>query len=151
MGDRIAWLQQRFGDIWPEHTRAFGDLLIAARRHFDGDLDCFLILAVVGSRTLSRDSLKGLQYGQFLSGRRHADQPSNLINVQSISAVTGIPRESVRRKVNHLLERGWLVREGRGLVAGPTAAVELRELTEATLRYIGTLLDALERGDSAGG
>lgn len=149
MTDRTRWLEQRFSDFWPAHTKAFSDLLITARRHFDGDLDSLLVMAVIGSRSLPDGGLRGLRYSEFRTGRRREDHAPPVINVQSIADVTGIPRETARRKVARLVERGWLEFRDRGIVASPSAATQLQDLTEATLRYLDTVLSALKLSPGA--
>ena len=49
-------IEDRFGLVWPQHVGNLTQLLIAARNGFDGDLDMFLVLAVVGDRTFSAKS-----------------------------------------------------------------------------------------------
>lgn len=91
-----------FGAVWPVHVEGFIRLLSGLRQVFDGDLDSVLILAVVGSAVLPRDRLpKDLAYEDFLTGesRRNLVTP---LNTHSISQITGIPRESVRRKLSKL-------------------------------------------------
>lgn len=149
MSEGTRWLEQRFSDFWPAHTKAFAELLVTARRHFHGDLDSLVIMAVIGSRSLPAHGLEGLGYSEFRSGRRLDDHAPPVINVQSVSDVTGIPRETVRRKVARLVERGWLDCRDRGLVASPSAASELHGLTEATLGYLDAVLSALDLGPGA--
>jgi len=43
-----ADIKQRFGLVWPAHVTNLTQLLVAARNAFDGDLDMFLVLAVIG-------------------------------------------------------------------------------------------------------
>ena len=42
-----------FGVIWPRHVSSLTQFLIECRRHFDGDLDLFLVLCIIGDRTFS--------------------------------------------------------------------------------------------------
>ena len=46
------------------------------------------------------------------------DDPNHIplrpCNAFSISSSTGIPRETVRRKVSHLIQQGWIDRDARG-------------------------------------
>ena len=94
-------LSARFGRIWPVHNDAFCELLVALRRHFGGDLDRMLVLAIIGSRTLARGRIDGLSYDQFMTGDRTDDERAP-INLQSIADYSGIPRETVRRKLRDL-------------------------------------------------
>jgi DNA-binding IclR family transcriptional regulator len=60
-----------------------------------------------------------------------------VINVHSISECSGIPRETVRRKVLELQKDGWIEKHETGhLVATMKAARDLAPVTEATFRYL---------------
>jgi hypothetical protein len=127
---------EHFSRIWPVHVEEFGELLVALRRHFGGDLDLMLVLAIIGSRTLPRRRVQDMTYGEFKAGLAKGREPS-VINVQSIAACTGIPRETVRRKVTRLEEKGWVERgDGGSLVATRQAARDLEPMTEASMRYL---------------
>jgi hypothetical protein len=133
-----TWITDRLDRIWPEHTTAFASLLIDLRRHFDGDLDAMLILATVSAGTQGnawRDTLLG-------DGVGRETRPC-ATNTQSIAAITGIPRESVRRKLVPLQRKGWVKRDDAGNWSpGPQAASDLRPATRATLRYLNTVFAA---------
>lgn len=132
-------LARHFGRIWPVHVEEFSALLIALRRHFGGDLDRMLVLAIIGSRTLPRRRINGLSYDEFtvLARNEHAPDP---INLQSIADCSGIPRETVRRKVRDLEGAGWIVKRENGyLLASAEAARDLAPMTEATMRYLVTI------------
>lgn len=129
-------LIRHFGRIWPVHVEGFSELLIALRRHFGGDLDRMLVLAVIGSRTLPRRRVAGLSYDDFMAMRRN-EATSDPINIQSIADCSGIPRETVRRKIRDLEAAGWILKHKSGyLVASAEAARDLAPMTELTLRYL---------------
>lgn len=129
-------LTRHFGRIWPIHVEGFTELLITLRRHFRGDLDLMLVLAVIGSRTLPLRRTEDFSRADFDAGQR-PERPICPINVQSVAECSGIPRETVRRKVRDLEALGWVERrEGGVLVATPQAARDLAPATEATLRYL---------------
>lgn len=129
-------LTARFGQIWPVHVERFSELLITLRQHFGGDLDLMLVLGIIGSRTLHARRAEGLSYGDFSNGAR-PDVPQYPINLQSVAECSGIPRETVRRKVRKLENLGWIERrEGGVLAATEKAARELAPATEATLGYL---------------
>lgn len=129
-------LRQHFGRIWPIHVQGFTELLIALRRHFRGDLDLMLVLAVIGSRTLPSRRVDGLSYADFANDQR-LDTVASPINLQSVAECSGIPRETVRRKVRDLETMGWVDRrEGGVLAVTKKAARELETATEATFRYL---------------
>jgi DNA-binding MarR family transcriptional regulator len=122
-----------FGRIWPVHNDAFCELLVTLRRHFGGDLDRMLVLAVIGSRTLS--------------GGRIDDLWPAAINLQSIADYSGIPRETVRRKLRDLERLGWITRCDKGyLVATRRAAEDLEPATRATMRYLLAVIGAWREG-----
>ncbi|WP_405225813.1 winged helix-turn-helix transcriptional regulator [Lentisalinibacter sediminis] len=129
------FLIQNFGDLWPVHNRGFTALLIECRRCFDGDMDQLLILSVIGDRTLGMNRAKGLNYADFLEGKRAVGIPQR-INTQSVADSTGIPRETVRRKIRRLIERGWVKKNEDGtLEVTESAAVDLAPATQATFDY----------------
>lgn len=128
-------ISRHFGELWATHTRGFNDLLIECRRHFDGDMDQMLILSIIGERTLTPERARGLSYGDFLQGRRSPGLPRR-INTQSIADCTGIPRETVRRKLRVLIDRGWVRRlEDGTLEVSEHAAVDLADAQQATFDY----------------
>jgi len=129
---------RHFGRIWPVHVEHFTRLLIELRRQFDGDLDLMLVLAVIGLRTLPGHRVEGLSYHEFRDGK--SLKTPGPINVQSISDSSGIPRETVRRKVQRLEAEGWIERKDSGYItASPKARDDLSPATEATLRYLATV------------
>lgn len=128
-------LAANFGHIWPVHVEHFAELLIALRRQFGGDLDRMLVLAVIGLRTLPPRRVEGRSYTEFQAGQL-AEQ-GRPINVQSIADTTGIPRETVRRKVAELEAAGWIERHAGGrLEVAPRAREDLAPATQATMRYL---------------
>jgi hypothetical protein len=139
------WLHSRFGRIYPAHVAGFARLLSALRRLFGGDLDLMLVMAVIGDRRYAlRHPPEAMNYGD--AGRATLeDADAAVINIQSIADFTGIPRETVRRKVSALVARGWVSRDGRGDLA-PTAkaSTDLRAGTEATLGYLADIVAACD-------
>lgn len=128
-------LTGNFGRIWPVHVEHFTELLIALRRQFDGDLDLMLVLAIIGLRTLPARRVRQLSYAEFEAGR--AVEAPSPINVQSIAETSGIPRETVRRKVRALEKAGWIERQDGGyLVVSARARHDLSPATAATFRYL---------------
>lgn len=62
-------------------------------------------------------------------------------NVSSIAAATGLNRETTRRKVNALVEAGWLARSTDGEISYPTD----RQQDPATLDFVRRQLEAVAR------
>ncbi|MCF7985060.1 MAG: hypothetical protein K9L70_11710 [Thiohalocapsa sp.] len=69
-------LKTHFGRIWPIHNDAFCELMLVLRRQFGGDLDRMLVLAIIGSRTISRGRIEGMSYDNFNALERPDDEPA---------------------------------------------------------------------------
>lgn len=83
---------------------------------FGGDLVEMLVLAIIGQATLERYAHEGV--------------PKS-VNASRISDTIGIPRQTVRRKLLRLAERGWIVQNasaGWGLVMSAGVANARRDL-----------------------
>lgn len=133
-----ALVQYRMTEFIIEH-------LIDCLRAFDGDLHLALILAVVGQASLQR-FVQAPENGLDIFDRS--------ISASRLADITGLPRQTVRRKLIIAQERGWLeqtdkgawrivsdgeripVRDAlegvyeRGLIRGLRFAGELKHLTE---------------------
>lgn len=79
--------------------------LRAMYQAYDGDLTLCLVLCEIASRNTERfyDKRRGYQPASFNGQRQYL--PCNAL---SISDVTGIPRETVRRKLAKLVDLGWI-------------------------------------------
>lgn len=72
-------------------------------RSFDGDLSQMLVLAILGQRSLQAAMAPS------------PDGPADAAMTASrIADVTGLPRETVRRKLVRLEARGWIARDATG-------------------------------------
>lgn len=102
--------------------RFFTEHLVRVHRLFEGDLTEAIVLATIAQHNVqryyervARDSNHGLD-GLVRQGSHVPHlRPCNAL---SVSAATGIPRETVRRKVKRLVARGWIV-------AGPRGALQV--------------------------
>lgn len=126
-----------FGVIWPRHVSSLTQFLIDCRQHFDGDLDLFLVLCIVGDRTFaSRHVPPEMDFETWHKAEVIGVQSED-INTQSISDFSSIPRETVRRKLNVLVEKGWVTRDERGFITATTKAkTDLAPLTQSSLKYL---------------
>ena len=148
-----AIVESHFGQIWPVHVEGFTRLLILLRQQFEGDLDMLLVMAVIGEATLPRHLLPGdFSYGELLKGKGQQINKQD-INTQSIAAYSGIPRETVRRKLERLVDKGWIERNSNGgWTATRKGSQDLQEATEATIDYLAAIGDAIgEAGAAAKG
>lgn len=139
-------IKKKFGLVWPLHVSNLVTLLIAARKEFDGDLDMFLILAVVGDRTFSAHKADHtLTFSSWQSNSLPHLAPDD-INIRSIADFSGIPRETVRRKLAALSERGWIARNDDGVLhATVRARKELEPLTHAAIDYLSEMFTLLQK------
>lgn len=94
------------------------DHLIRLHQLFDGDLVAALVLATVANRNMqryfedvARRSAAGLD--TLVEAREHVAHLRHC-NAHSVASATGIPRETVRRKVRWLQQKGWLTVGARG-------------------------------------
>ena len=134
-------ITDNFSRVWPVHVSNLTTHLIEARKAV-GDLDLFIVLAVVGDRTLSeRRTEKSLTYTQLIQERQCIPAPED-INLQSISDFTGIPKETVRRKLKELQERGWIEKNEKGYFrATARCAQELEALTMNGVKYLSNMFE----------
>jgi DNA-binding IclR family transcriptional regulator len=80
-----------------------------------------------------------LTYDGLLDESRPPLEPEAL-NTQSISDFSGIPRETVRRKIKELIDRGWIERDESGYHrATRKAALDLHPLTEIGFTYLSRM------------
>ncbi|MGV8805825.1 MAG: hypothetical protein ACWA6Y_12790 [Polaromonas sp.] len=80
---------------------------------FDGDMVQMMILGEISLHNVSQFFRKGGADvpEKLLDDLQQRGQLMQSCNALSISEATGIPRETVRRKVEQLLEKGWLYRD----------------------------------------
>ena len=139
-----AKLRQQFGKVHALHVAALTRHLIACRRVCDGDLDLFLVLTIIGERTFTaRNAPDDMTHDDFIEGSVASLQPA-AINLQSIADYSGIPRETVRRKIQILRDKGWITKDERNFVTvTDQAKANLNELTESSLKYLVEIDSAL--------
>jgi hypothetical protein len=151
MSSKDDWLSEGFGEIFPSHVSAFTDFMIALRRDFEGDLDMMIVLAVIGERRFSRSDPTAELQKADLGSTPMREGASRSINAHSIAEYSGIARETVRRKVAWLIEKGWVERDDNGdLRPTAKAAAELSNATDATLVYLRKVVDACDKARKLG-
>ncbi len=115
--EQYRLIQYHFVQFFAEH-------LSDVSKAFEGDLQEMLVLAIIGQVYLYAD-------GQ---GRENAQ-----INASRLSDVTGVPRQTVRRKLASLKERGWIEKAEDGgwrLVAHDQSAPARKDLSELDRRGV---------------
>ena len=131
------------------------DGLVAVRAHFGGDLDRFVIFLLVALRTAQDPRTAAIDPLAVRRGEV-SRYPSLLTNVRSIAASTDIPYETVRRKVTHLMDSGWIERIDGQLTLTVKASIEFRDLRGKMLAtvvahhaIVEAELAAVRRGEAA--
>jgi hypothetical protein len=134
--------------------RFVADHLIRVHRHFEGDLTAALVLATIASRNLHRyyeDQAKpsGIGLDHLISEGDHIDRLLHC-NAYSVSSATGIPSETVRRKVKWLEKKGWIEVAERGeLVIAKDIGHQFADFDAAMIeRFLNTARQALEIADA---
>lgn len=101
---------------------SLSSVLVRLRGRYDGDLDQFLLHLVfmltelAGANFAAEAKAKG---ATTVIVRRRG------LNVLSLAEITRVPRETVRRKLAAMADRGLVVREEDGLFyAGPTSDID---------------------------
>lgn len=111
---------QRFAYISMLRTRFTLPHLIGLYRHFDGDLALPIVLGEIAIRNLQSVfqlrpeepyDVLNLETERAIIERRYTSEHLRPANALSIAMATGIPRETVRRKVEKLIGRGWVRRD----------------------------------------
>lgn len=92
-------------------------------RYFEGDLVMALVMWEIWqynvSRFLDRSDILGAT--TLLQEPESRRQSLSHCNTHSISQSLGIPNETVRRKINKLVERGWIERGKKGEIISTLA------------------------------
>ena len=122
--------------------------LARARKSFDGDIDAALILGEIGHYNIRKNFQQIFSLDPaFISGAEKAiieSIPDTALfkstNAMSISCATGIPRETVRRKIQWLEQRGWVSKDDTGaLTVTDVPAKDFADFNYETMeRFIAT-------------
>lgn len=102
-----------------------------------GDLDLALVAEMIGTAGVEpgmRDAAFREQHGTFESVVGVEEQRA--VNATSIASASGIPRETVRRKLKRLLELGIIVEKGRARYVLKPGVVQQPEQQAAFARGI---------------
>lgn len=132
-------LRERHFEVTYVLGRVLNEHLIRTFRAFDGDITAAIVLGTIGQYNYRRyfDSIaKGdgtfherVERGEHLANISHC-------NALSISESTGIPRETVRRKIRLLIEKGWVKQIGRDkLMVTDVPALHFKEFNLETMEW----------------
>lgn len=117
IGRMNAAFAANYRTVQYHYVQFLSEHLVDCSRTFEGDFDQVVILAVMGQRALDAvrqvaEDVEAVSGAFWMSAMRIAD-------------VTGLPRETVRRKLKSLEARGWVKQEtskGWALVTSEGAA-----------------------------
>lgn len=150
-GQRTSALREQAAQLLRDHylhthsawVEGHLELLCELRSVVGNDLDKVIIMGVIGQRMTKAVTAQSLSYNDLVTGDFVLDE-SLLTNVESITASSGIPRESVRRKVLELIETGWVGRNAEGrLWIKPEGRFALEKCTATELGFISTMIAKL--------
>ena len=115
----LAGYEQHQGEIALRMTHFFVRYLNAIYKEFEGDLALVIVLGEVAHRNFSLSFSSAGSLPPF--GKTHHDDPDLYVSLEpcnafSLAAATSIPRETVRRKIDLLVKRGWLHKKRNGSV-----------------------------------
>jgi hypothetical protein len=105
----IEFLAARSPSIAHELVDPLARFLTIAREGCGGDLDKAFLMMVITLRSSRHPDFRTLDISEFDDGDA---LPGFGTNVRSLADSTGIPKETVRRKVQQLIDLGWVVRNG---------------------------------------
>lgn len=115
------------------------DHFVRASRHFHLDFESVVIWGVVAAQNVAHLMPPGSRAATRLttSGRLPRDDETEVrpLRLRDVTQITGVPRETVRRKLRALGEAGWLVETKAGWVVNrDRLEPELREFTRDAMR-----------------
>ena len=108
----LGYLEQDVGKFFYRWGGLLSATLIRIRGRFQGDLDQYLLYLVFLLAELSQQIAASEAEAR---GARPPTQRPRGLNALSIAEITRVPRETTRRKLQALLDRGYLVRGPDGL------------------------------------
>lgn len=132
--------ERNYAQVQYHYVQFLTEHLADCARTFSGDLTKVLVLAVLGQRHIEAQILSQKDPG--------ADQPSAM-SASRIADVTGLPRETVRRKLDALSDQGWAEqgtdRRWRIAAVNGTSTLrhDLRDLDERGLQRLARLYASL--------
>ena len=138
-----ARIHENYSRLAPALLSALTDYIIVSRRQAN-DLDRQLVLLIIMLRSAMARGFADLPSEQVLSGDLES-LPTLWTNIRSIADSTGIPRETVRRKVNDLIKDGLVKRSGQLLTITPRAFPDNRFVVDKFVRLAAVSHSAVEK------
>ncbi|MCO8145984.1 hypothetical protein NHN26_12195 [Rhodovulum tesquicola] len=148
---RTEFLADRFADDFVAYQYCFVEFftgqLVDLSRFFRGDLQQMLLLSIIGQVLLK------VRKAEQAGGEAVSISPGQMsIAASRLADLTGIPRQTVRRKLALLEKRGWITQEPDGswrIVVGEDGTAparrELAEQDESARLRVAKLVSDLEK------
>lgn len=155
---RVDGLAEAFESFYLDYQYIFVQFLIEhlvdAGRVFKGDYQALLVMAVLGQARLAAARNVLAPEGCVADPVAAAEST----NASRIADITGIPRETVRRKLEALTELGWIekddqatyrlvFRDGRSVARRDLREVDQRAM-QRVARLVADLEDVVERHET---
>lgn len=132
-GAALPLVRKAYPRLAKDLLRPLLAVLASARGVCAGDAQKSEILMLIAMRSVEHPDFLKLSYETIVSGAA-ASYGSLGTNIRSIADSSGIPRETVRRKVSELTAAGLVERNGNSLSLSPKASRVIGPLREAVLR-----------------
>lgn len=133
----LPLLRRNYPRIANDILRPLVDIIATCRATCGGDAQKSEILLLIALRTVAHPAFGTMSIEDIASGRAES-YASLSTNVRSIADSSGIPRETVRRKVAELISAKLVARRGNRLSLCPQASAVLSPVREACLRLIAS-------------
>ena len=137
-------IRDHYSELWPPILEPWTRYLIACRSEFDGDLDKLVLLAAIATMSLAEARSTAASYDELKSGKKRIEPRHT--NFFSLAEFTRIPRETVRRKIEELISKGWVVRSEKGLSISRSAPSELEYLSVMAFDLLMHIHDVISKG-----
>jgi hypothetical protein len=137
-------------------NRHIVDHMLRCARRFDIDFETLVVWGVLAHQNVAHLMPPGSLPSALLDegGRIPAGEANTLraLRLRDLAQITGIPRETVRRKLLVLRDQGWIIENGEGWILNREAVdPELRAFTlESTRRLIAAAQDVVRMLRDAG-
>ena len=145
---------EQFDKHYPQLTYETGlfmiDYLRRVNREFENDLTACVVLGEIAQhniRGLMREKLprSGLPSGEFAT-REIVAANLRRCNAHSVAEASGIPRETVRRKIEKLVDWGYITRDAKGgLALKPGVSRHFKAFDRQTIVDLCALAERVRR------
>lgn len=131
-------------------------MLRSARLFANNDFETMVIWGVLAHQNVAHLMPPGTMPEAVLSERGRLENEEKLrpLRLRDVSAITGIPRETTRRKLEAMAAKGFVRRTDCGwILIGDRAEPEIREFTKDTIMRMVSVCDdvltVLKKSDAA--